>query len=162
MELFGSKIAAQVSKNRILRILWRKTLPYKTRFRILQWFSSLSSDFSKRTEILISMLEEPNAYDFDKKEQVIEFLKKNKYGVISPEFADIWLEKDSASNKIFNFNGAFLSCTKDQYIETLSLLFMDTFMVSLLFNDDYSSGLVERLDKVKVPTVTSRMTLTLL
>jgi hypothetical protein len=148
VETLRSKIAALASKNRSLIMLWRKILPFKIRFYILQRFSLFSSGFSKYNETLIGMLEEPGAYNFDKKEQVIKFLKKNKFGVISPEFSEIWLEKDSIHGHVFNFNGAYLPCTEDIEEGTIAYTFPDTFLLSLLFNDDYSAARIERLDKV--------------
>jgi hypothetical protein len=151
MGRFVAKIFDQAGKNSFLRMLWDKTLPHKMRFSIYQWFSlHLHSidDCRKRTEILINLLEEPGAYNFDKKEQVIKFLKNNKFGLFSPKFFEIWLEKDSVHDRVFNFNGAFLPYETEQGRGVLSQVFADTFLVSLLFNDDYSAGLVEQLDKV--------------
>jgi hypothetical protein len=121
---------------------------YKARFRILQSFSLLSNTLNEYSETLIALLEEPGSYDFDKKEEVLKFLKKTKFGTHSPEFPEIWLQKVSASNSVFNFNGAFLPYDKELDMETLSFIFLDTFLFSLLFNDDYSAALVKRLDKV--------------
>jgi hypothetical protein len=146
MGWFESKIANLISKNKLIHTFWNKMLPYNIQLRIFQRFSLFSNFGGKYAETLISMLEEQGAYDFDKKEQVIKILKR--YGVLSLRFPEIWLEKDSASNRVFNFNGAVLPWSEDMDTETLLAIFGDTFLVSLLFNDDYSASIVERLDEV--------------
>jgi hypothetical protein len=150
MGWFESKILADACKNNLLQMLWHKIVPCNIRGRFFYWLLLRAKVSEKCCEMTINMLEEPCAYDFNKKEQVLKFLKKNKFGVFSPKFCEIWLEKDSASNRIFNFNGAFLPYTKELGVETLSLslVVVDTFLVSLLFNDDYSAYIVGRLDEV--------------
>jgi FkbM family methyltransferase len=144
---YDSKIANQLREIKFIRAAWRKVLPYKLRFRVFQAFS-LFCGVEKYTQALIDLLEEPGAVDFEKKDRVLKILKKNKYGAISPEFSEIWLEKTSDSNRVFNFNGAILPYFKGMDIETLTFVFSDTFLFSMLFGDNYSAGLVKRLENL--------------
>jgi hypothetical protein len=120
--------------------------PEKLRFSIYQKFSMLDSGYEKLNQILVSILEnETSALRLEKYDKALRFLKKNKMGVFSPEFREIWLENDANGNKYFNFNGAFMPYYKN--VEEMRYVFLDTFLFHVLLNDNYSSELVKRLEE---------------
>jgi FkbM family methyltransferase len=147
MNYFNSKFVGWASQNHLLRSMWLK-LPCKTRFHIYQRFSLISKDMEKLTEELIDIFEkEPHlAAGLEKKEDVLKFLKKNKLAAISPEFPEIWLQKSAGGETVFNFNGAVLPRLSNEHIDSFQMIFADTFLFSLLFDDNYSAELVERLE----------------
>jgi hypothetical protein len=61
---------------------------------------SLLPNYEKLTRMLIDILEDDSAgiSKFEKREEVLKFLKKNKIGILSPEFRRIWLEKDRSKD----------------------------------------------------------------
>ncbi|MDR2097124.1 MAG: FkbM family methyltransferase [Spirochaetaceae bacterium] len=120
-------------------------LPYTARYRILQRFSLIDSgNFDKLTAVLIDMLEKESVFGFEKKEEMLKILKR--YGAFSPKFLAIWLEKTPGEKPFFNFNGAIFPCLKGRDAEQFNYIFSDTFLFSVLFNDNYSAALVERLE----------------
>jgi FkbM family methyltransferase len=129
--------------------LWR-ALPEKLRFIISQQFSLISNSYEELTRMLIDVLED-KSYSFPKSEKLdkaLNFLKKNEIGIISPDFREIWLEKDTAKNYFYNFNGARIPYyRKNTFNETLRTVFIDTFLFSLFLNDDYSAELVEKFEQ---------------
>ncbi|MDR1257211.1 MAG: hypothetical protein LBJ86_05650 [Spirochaetaceae bacterium] len=149
--VFGFKNAAAEWAMRMnwTGILWRRLIPEKTRFMIYQRFSLLSSSYEKLTCMLIGVLED-ESYGFPKSEKLrtaLDFLKKNRIGIISPDFRKIWLEKDAAKNYFYNFNGARIPYYRGNVkYEDLRFVFIDTFLFSLLLNDDYSAALVEKFE----------------
>jgi hypothetical protein len=149
MDFFRNKFVEGASRNRLLRLFWRM-LPHKTRFRIFQRFSFIAGHIEKFTEVLIDVLEKEPSFSIgsDKKEKALEFLKKNKLGPISPEFVELWLQKDSAGKSVFNFNGAMFPYLRGEYAELFTYIFADTFLFSVLFNDNYPAALVERMGSV--------------
>jgi hypothetical protein len=149
--VFGFKISVVEQAKRIkwMGRLWRRALPEKIRFMIYQRFSLLSSGYEKLTQMLIEVLEDENSgfSKFEKFDEALNFLKKNKIGILSPEFRKIWLEKDTSKNYFYNFNGARLPYYGgNRAYEDLRFVFIDTFLFSVLFNDDYSAALVEKLE----------------
>jgi FkbM family methyltransferase len=147
MGYFKSKIVDRLSQNRLLNLMVH-ILPYKTRFHIYQRFSLISNGREKLTKELIEIFEkEPHLIaGVEKKEAVLKFLKKNKFATISPKFPEIWLQKNAGAETVFNFNGAIIPrLNNDAFILFTSCIFTDTFLFSVLFNDNYSAALVERL-----------------
>jgi FkbM family methyltransferase len=147
--LFKYKIIRQLCGIKLFRYLWHKALPYKQRIRILRLFFKYDVKKHRQiyTQTLIDLLEKPEAVDFENKDKVLSFLKANKDGVLSPEFPEIWLQKDAVFGHVFNFNGAVLPCCEGMDF-AVSPIFADTFLFSLLFNDNYSAGLVGQLEKL--------------
>jgi FkbM family methyltransferase len=136
-------------RNRLISAAWRK-IPAKIRFLIYQQFSLLSSEYEKLTGMLVDIMEDESAgfYESGKKDEALKFLKKNKMGIISPQLHEIWLQNDSENTSVFNFNGAFLPYSKDNFVmEDLRYVFIDTFLFSLLLKDNYSAALVKKLEK---------------
>ncbi|MDR2795529.1 MAG: FkbM family methyltransferase [Spirochaetaceae bacterium] len=146
MGYFNSKLVERVSQNRLLKSMWLM-LPCKIRFHINQRFL-LFSGMEKLTKELIEIFEkEPHLIaGLEKKEEVLKFLKKNNLAVISPEFPEIWLQKNADSEPVFNFNGAIFPRLSKDDIDCFQYVFADTFLFSLLLNDNYSAELVERLE----------------
>jgi FkbM family methyltransferase len=81
----------------------------------------------------------------DKKDEVLQFLKKHKEGRIPVEFFEMWLDK-SAPKPVFNFNGALFPDLSDKDKILFTYIFFDTFLFSVFFNDNYSSDLVRRIE----------------
>lgn len=156
MSYFKSKFLEQASHNRLLKSLWQ-LVPYSMRFHVYQRFSLISNDtkhlinkMEKLTKVLIEIFEkEPDLVaGIEKKEEVLKFLKKNKLAHPSPEFLEIWLQKDSGAESVFNFNGAIFPRLSNDDLESFQPMFPDTFLFSLFFNDNYSSTMVERLESL--------------
>jgi hypothetical protein len=151
MIFFRNKLVERAYQIRLLRSIWR-ILPQKARFRIYQRFSLfIAEDVEKLTDALIDILEnEPCLVSgIEKKDEILKFLKKNKLAAMSPEFPEIWLQKDSGADPVFNFNGAIFPYLSGEAAQkTFMSLFFDTFLFSLLFNDDYSAALVTRLESL--------------
>jgi hypothetical protein len=129
MYFFKNRLVAQASQIRLLRSLWHM-LPYKARLSIFQRLSlTAGNSIEKLTEVLIDILEnEPLlASGIEKKDEVLKFLKKNKLAAMSPEFPEIWLQKDPGTEPFFNFNGAFFPYLSGEAAETFALVFFDTF-----------------------------------
>jgi FkbM family methyltransferase len=83
-----------------------------------------------------------------KRDEVLEFLEKNKKGLQLPEFLKIFRETDSKGNLVVNANNAFLPVL-DNNGKELPMgidVFIDTFLFSVFYNDNYSKELVLRLD----------------
>ncbi|MDR0409177.1 MAG: hypothetical protein LBH18_02100 [Spirochaetaceae bacterium] len=129
--------------SRLIGEIWRGVFTEKTRFYIYQKFSLLSSDYEKLNRLLTGILEN-NANPSEKHDKALQFLKKNKMGLISPEFREIWLEKDTERGKFFNFNGALIPYFRKA--EEMRYVFLDTFLFHVLLNEDYSAELVEKLE----------------
>ncbi|MDR2659639.1 MAG: FkbM family methyltransferase [Spirochaetaceae bacterium] len=147
-KLLGFKCGAleRARQNKSLTLFWQNVFPEKIRFCVYQMFSLLSSDYEKLTTVLISILEDKNnSFQSEKHNKALHFLKKNKIGVISPEFRKIWLEKKQTRDSFFNFNGALIPYWPK--VEELRYVFLDTFLFSVLLNDDYSAKLVEKLEE---------------
>jgi hypothetical protein len=110
-------------------------------------FSELGNKSKKLTQALIEILEnEPQwTAGLEKKDEVLNFLKRNKYGVTSSNFPRIWLQK-MGGKTIFNFNGALLLNLNSNDAVTFNNVFHDTFLFSLFFDDKYPAKLVRRLD----------------
>jgi hypothetical protein len=149
--VFGFKNAAAAWAMRInwISILWRRLIPEKTRFMIYQRFSLLSSSYEKLTGMLIDVLEDESLC-FPKSlklEKALNFLKKNRIGIISPDFRKIWLEKDASKNYFYNLNGARIPYYRgNTKYEDFRFVFIDTFLFSVLLNDDYRAALVEKFE----------------
>lgn len=133
-------------RNKLIGMFWRNVFSEKARFNIYQKFSILASEYEKLNKILVDILENENAAIRSKKhDKALLFLNKNKIGVISPEFREIWLEKAGTGNKYFNFDGAFIPYWNRT--EELRYVFLDTFLFHVILNDNYSSELVEKLEE---------------
>jgi FkbM family methyltransferase len=92
------------------------------------------------TEKLIRGIED-GSVNFSKSAEVLSFLKGGG-DMLSSAFTNIWLEKSTGGETLFNFNGAFIPYLKDDAFD-LSGLFIDTFLFYVLLNDDYDKKLVE-------------------
>jgi hypothetical protein len=147
MSFLKYKFIDRACQNRVLRLLWHK-LPYKARFYIFQRFSLIDRDYEKLTKALIDILEnEPHlTAGIEKKDEVLKFLKKNKFAQLSPEFPKIWLQKDPGAKPVFNFNGALFPYLSGDAAASFVYIFSDTFLFSVLLNDNYSAALVERIE----------------
>jgi FkbM family methyltransferase len=90
---------------------------------------------------------ENNSISFDKSAEVLKFLKTCPDGMLSPDFPKIWLEGGGGGGG-FNFNGAKLpydeeaSAAWQPKMYDLSILFVDTFLFHVLFNDNYDKDIV--------------------
>jgi FkbM family methyltransferase len=81
----------------------------------------------------------------DKREEVSAFLKKNHKGLLSPKFLRLFRRRDSAGRFVFDFNGAVLPA-KNVDLFMLPPVFIDTFLFSMFYNNNYSKELVLWLD----------------
>jgi hypothetical protein len=147
VDFFTNKFVERASKNRLLISLWRR-LPQNIRFYIIQRFSLIEGGFGKLAETLIDILEnEPHfAAGIGKNDEALKFLKKNKLGIISTDFSKIWLQKGTGTKPVYNFNGALFPYLRGDDADNFIYIFSDTFLFSLLFDDDYSAELVLRLE----------------
>jgi hypothetical protein len=125
-------------------------LSRKMRLRIFRRFHQRFSliPIENLNKKLIAILEkEPHLIaGLEKNEEVLKLLKKNKLAAVSPEFPEIWLQKSAGGETVFNFNGAVLPRLSNEHIDSFQWVFADTFLFSVLFNDNYSAELVERLE----------------
>jgi hypothetical protein len=149
MSIFEKGFIKQARRNQLLRNLWNR-VPYKERFKLYQYFSLYGESEENLTKALIDIFKEEPwlVAQCDKKDEVLKFLRKNKWGHISPEFPEIWLQKKPDRKCVFNFNGAIFPYLKDDLAVYLYFIFADTFLFSLFFNDTYPAELVKRLEKL--------------
>jgi hypothetical protein len=114
----------------------------------LQKYLFVLRNHGKLAAVLIDIIEnEPQLVaGLDKKDEVLQFLKKHKEGLISLDFLEMWLDK-SGPKPVFNFNGALFPDLSDKDKRVfINLIFFDTFLFSVFFNDNYSSDLVKRIE----------------
>jgi FkbM family methyltransferase len=137
-------------RNKIITSIWRGILPNSIRLRIVEPFSELSKELQEMRKVLLNLLEDETIdfSKFEKKDEVLKILKKNKYALSSPDFMKIWLQKDASGNLVFNFNGAIIPYMyKEEIMFAFRPIFLEIFLFSIFFNDNYSRPLVERLEK---------------
>jgi FkbM family methyltransferase len=97
--------------------------------------------------VLITDLQSGTAIS-DKHDDVSAFLKKHPTGLLSPKLLNIFRRTTSDGDIVYDFNGAILPYEKDMDLHTLSLVFIDTFLFSMFYNDNYTKELVSRLDQL--------------
>jgi hypothetical protein len=129
--------------NETLRDIWRFLMPPELRFSL--WNFVKAHPLNK---IVIKLIEDGNV-SFDKQDEVLSFIKTNKWGLYHPDFIKIWLEKTSGAAPYFNFNGVLLPdiTNYSKLMSEFSFLFADTFLFHVFFADNYSKDLVEMLEK---------------
>jgi hypothetical protein len=147
---FRSGLLEWARRNKAITAIWRGILPKSIRLRMIEPFSVLAKDLQKTRAALLELLEDKTVdfSEFEKKDEVLKFLKKHKRALNLPEFVKIWLQKDASGNLVFNFNGAIIPYIHNREImSTFKPTFIDTFLFYIFFNDNYSRSLVERLEK---------------
>jgi FkbM family methyltransferase len=91
---------------------------------------------------------EDKTASFNKAGEALSFLKANPSGMASFDFVKIWLEQRPGGEQVFNFNGAVLPYPKESAIaDNICSIFMDSLLFHTIYNDDYDSDLVKRLEK---------------
>jgi hypothetical protein len=115
-------------------------------WRILKNSGASEKTVMKRlANVLLADLQSGTAIS-DKRDDVSAFLKKHPNALLSPKLLNIFRRTTSNGNIVYDFNGAILPYNKDMDLHTLSLVFIDTFLFSVFYNDNYSKDLVLRLD----------------
>jgi hypothetical protein len=131
--------------NEFLRAVWRALVPTRLRKRIAK--KAVDSDYAARlkalTKIVIADIE-AGVIKCVNAQEVLRFLKTDRIGIQSPDFVKLWLESGR-----FNFNGAFLPDISDNsgIMNGISLMFADIFLIHVLYNDNYSKDIVNRVEK---------------
>jgi hypothetical protein len=144
--MFNNKFIHWASQSRLLKSI-ALMVPNKLWVPLTLKFSLLNNKSKELTQALIEILEnEPQwTAGLEKKDKVLNFLKRNKYGVTSSNFPRIWLQK-MGGKTIFNFNGALLPNLTPNDAVMFNNVFCDIFLFSLFFDDKYPAELVRRLD----------------
>jgi FkbM family methyltransferase len=135
--------------NDFLRNTWRTLVPDGLRKRFTRFI--IDRDIRLKLKALSAMLIqdiEEKTVSFNKSGEALAFLKANPLGMASFDFVKIWLEQRTGGEQVFNFNGAVLPYPKEAAIVgSLYTVFVDTFLFHTIYNDDYESALVKRLEK---------------
>jgi FkbM family methyltransferase len=129
--------------NETLRDIWRFLMPPELRLSL--WNFAKPRPLNK----IIVRLIENGTVSFDKQNDVLSFIKNNKWGLYHPNFIKMWLERPAGAAPYFNFNGGLLpDITNDsKLMSEFSLLFADTFLFHVFCADNYGKDLVEMLEK---------------
>jgi FkbM family methyltransferase len=127
-----------------MRTIWRAFVPAGLRKRIAN--TAFANDMNARLKALSKALIadiEAGIIDCGNAPDVLRFLKTNKNGMTAPDFVKLWLEHGR-----LNFNGAFLPDLSDypEMLEGSGMMFSDTFLFHVLYNDNYEKNLVKRLE----------------
>jgi FkbM family methyltransferase len=150
VDYFRSGLLEWARRNKAITAIWRGMFPKSIRLRIVEPFSRIAKDLQETRAALLDLLEDKTVDfpEFEKKDEALKFLKKNRRALNSLEFVKIWLQKDASGNLVFNFNGAIIPCIQnEEMMSPLKAIFIDTFLFYIFFNDNYSRPLVERLEK---------------
>jgi FkbM family methyltransferase len=138
--------------NVFFRAVWRALAPVNLRLSISTRVhdSNNKAKFSALTKIIVSDIEK-GIINCGKAGDILRFLKPDKTGlrIKSADFIKFWFETGGVSGGRFNFNGVFLPDVSDnpEIIDDLPMIFNDTFLIHVLYNDDYSANTVKRLEK---------------
>jgi hypothetical protein len=146
MEKFKVFLIKHVVYNRLLISCWH-SLPVKMRLYAFRKFLFVVRNYGKLAVALIDIMEnEPQlVVGLSKKDEILKFLKKHKDGLISLDFLEMWIDK-SGPKPVFNFNGALLPFLKGDDLIIFMDAYLDTFLFSMFFDDNYSVSLVNRLE----------------
>jgi FkbM family methyltransferase len=125
--------------NETLRDIWRFLTPPELRLSL--WNFAKPRPLNK---IIVRLIED-KTISFDKQDEVLHFIKTNKWGLYHPDFIKIWLEKASGAEAVFNFNGALLP--KSEGISLVPEMFADTFLFPMFCADNYGKDLVEMIER---------------
>jgi FkbM family methyltransferase len=135
--------------NDFLRNIWRTLVPagLRGRFTLFTTGRDIRLKLKALSPAVIRDIEDKTA-SFDKAGEALAFLKANPSGMASSDFVKIWLEQRPGGEQIFNFNGAYLPYPKESALaDNLYTIFADSFLFHTIYNDDYDSALVKRLEK---------------
>lgn len=135
--------------NGFLRNIWRAVVPAGLRKRFTLF--TMDRDIRLRLKALAPALMrdiEDKTAGFNKAGEVLAFLKANPAEMASFDFVKIWLEQRPGGEQVFNFNGAVLPYPKEAAImDNICAIFVDSLLFHTIYNDDYDSALVKRLEK---------------
>jgi FkbM family methyltransferase len=139
-ESLVSKVFKGLNKVGLLKKMYQGIVPFRLRYDI--WRSSVGIAQTTMTlnEMLLEQIQS-KSIDFDKASEVLRFLRNNKKGLLTPKFFDIWLEKRSGAEAVFNFNGALLpDITNDRRaMYGFYGIFVDTLLFHVFYNGDYGN-----------------------